>query len=333
MRRGVASRVPLLAAVATWVVFHASGHAQSTLFEPKSGYYKARGVGVKAAWAVDRATVPEDGAVVATLTVRNAANPTEIVRPELAKLDDFAARFQVEDVPAPPPKAGATEVAFAYRLRPRNRGVDRLPSLDFYYLNPAVKTGNPFERARAVGVALVVTAAAPKPRPPAVPLDAPDHLLTLETGPRVLEGPPFTPGPVAWAALVAGAVLTPVGWYLGWRWVYPDAARLAKRRRTRAARRALAAVRAAPRSPDPAGACAAAVLGYLRERFPLPPGADTPPEVASSLAAAGAPTDAAGAAVAFLRACDAARFAAAGDTAASLPADAAALVARLEAVG
>jgi hypothetical protein len=267
---------------------------------------------------------------MATLAVRGADNPGDVKRPELAKLAAYAERFQVEDAPASA-AAGANEVAFAYKLRPRNRGVDRLPSLDFYYLNPAVKVGNPFQKTRAVGVDLVVTAAAPKARPPAVPLAEPDRLFAVETGPRVLDGEPFAPGPGAWAGLTAVAVLAPVGWYAAWRIAYPDAVRLARRRRSRAARRALAAVRAAGRAADPAGACAAAVLGYLRARYPLPAGADTPPEVAVGLAAAGVPAGTVEGAVAFLRGCDAARFAPAGDTAASLAAAAAALVARLEA--
>jgi hypothetical protein len=305
---------------------------QPAFFEPKEGYYGARGVGVKTEWAVDRTTVPEDGALVATLTVRGAVNPPEVRRPELAKIAAFHDRFQVEDVPGLPPAAKAKEVAFAYKLRPRNRDVIRLPSLDFFYLNPTITNKSPFQNARAAGVDIVVTAAAPKPKPPGVPLEEPDRVFAVETGPAVLAREPFAPGPAAWAGLAAVVILAPLGWYAAWRAVYPDAARLARRRRTRAARRALAAVQAAARTADPAGACAAAVLGYLRERFPLPPGADTPPEVAAGLAAAGVPAGVAEDAVGLLRGCDAARFAPADDTAVSLPAAAAALVARLEAV-
>jgi hypothetical protein len=160
-------------------------------------------------------------------------------------------------------------------------------------------------------------------------VEGPERLFAFEAGARVLDDEPFTPGAGAWSALAVLAVLLPAGWYAAWRVAYPDAARLARQRRSRAARRALAAVRAAGRSADPAAACAAAVLGYLRARHPLPPGIDTPPEAAAALAALG--VAAADDVAEFLRACDAARFAPNADTAVSLAAGAEALIARLEA--
>jgi hypothetical protein len=125
--------------------------------------------------------------------------------------------------------------------------------------------------------------------------------------------------------LVAG------GWYALWRRMYPDAVRLARMRRSRAARRAVDGIRRAGRSPDPPGTIAAAVLGYLRARYPLPPGAETPGELGDALRAAGLPDAEADAAVGFFRRCDEARFAPPGDTGLSLAAEAEALVARLEA--
>ncbi|QDU18670.1 BatD family protein [Urbifossiella limnaea] len=299
---------------------------QPSFFEPKEGYYGARGTAVKARWDVTPTTVPEGGAVVATLTVTGATNPAEVKRPDLAKVADFTDRFVVEDVPGP---VAAKGLAFAYRLRPRTRGVTDVPGLNFFYFNADAAPERRYQNARALGVKITVTAAPPTAAPPAVPLDAPDRMFVVETGARLLDDEPFAPGPAAWAALAALAVLTPVGWYAAWRAAYPDAARLARRRRSRAARRALAAVRAAGRSADPAAACAAAVIGYLRARYPLPPGADTPPEAAAALAALG--VAGADAVEAFLRACDAARFAPTPDTAVSLAAAAEALVARLEA--
>lgn len=304
-----------------FVLFSTSLAAQPAFFEPKEGYYGAQGTLVKAKWELDRTSVPEDSYLVATLTVTGASNPKDVRRPDLAKLPEFSARFVVEDAPAV-----ANGPNFAYRLRPRNRDVKDVPPLNFFYLNPAVKAGNPFMNARAKGVAITVTAAAPKPAPPAVPLEGPDHLFAVETDPRVLAGEPFVPGITAWVALAGLTLLVPLGWYMTWRLVYPDAARLAMRRRSRAARRALAAIRMG----DGAAVFAASVLEYLRARYALPPGADTPPEAAAALAAHGV----AGASdvAEFLRACDAARFAPHPDTAASLATAAEALVAQLEAV-
>src|SRR5262245_11759030 len=113
---------------------------QPPFFEPKEHYYKARGVGVAVGWSVDRTEVPEDESIVATLTVRNVDNPREVVRPDLRQLAEFKDRFQIDDVSKPSVvTANPKEVAFVYRLRPRNREVDRLPSLEFAYLNPTIK--------------------------------------------------------------------------------------------------------------------------------------------------------------------------------------------------
>jgi len=321
-----AGRSPALALVAlvALVVSSTSLVAQPAFFEPKEGFYGAKGTIVKARWEVTPTTVPADGALVATLTVAGATNPTEVRRPDLAKLTDFTDVFVVEDVPGPPPGVGKG-LAFAYTLRPRNRNVKEVPGLNFFYYNAGAPVEQRFQNARAKGVAITVTAVAPKARPPAVPLEGPEQLFVVETGARVLDDEPFVPCAAAWAALGVLAVLLPVAWYAAWRMMYPDAARLAKRRRSRAARRALATIRSA----DAAGAYAAAVLDYLRARHPLPPGSDTPPEAAAALAALG--VAAADDVAAFLRACDAARFAPVADTAVSLAAAAEALVARLEA--
>ena len=318
-----AGRSPALALVVL-LVSSTSLLAQPAFFEPKEGYYGARGTFVKAKWDVDRTTVPEDGFLLATLTITGATNPKDVRRPDLTKVPEFNAGFVVEDAPLPPP-VGAKGPTFVYQLRPRNRDVKEVPALDFFYLNPGEKVGNPFMNGRAKGVKITVTAAAPKAPPPAVPLIEPDHLFVVETGPRILDGEPFVPGAAAWVALAVLAVLVPVGWYATWRLLYPDAARLARRRRSRAARRALAAIRSA----DDAGDYAAAVIGYLRARYPLPPGADTPPEAAAALAALGVAV--ADDVADYLRACDAARFAPNAGAAASLAAGAEALIARVEA--
>jgi len=310
--------------------------ADPPFFQPAAGFYHARGKAVRVEWHLDRIQLPADGVLTATLTVRGADNPQEITRPDLAKLRDdeghhpFADRFQIDDVPGPPVSPGAKEVSFVYRLRPRSRDVDRLPALDFWY-DTGVKVGNPFQKARAKGIDITVTAAA-RPKPAAVPLAEPEHLFVIATGPRVLGREPFRPGWWAWVLLVAAGPVVAAGWYAAWRRVYPGAARLARLRRTRAARRAADAIRRAGRAADPAGAVAAAVLGYLRARFPLPPGADTPAEVGEALHAAGLPNGEAEAVVDFLRRCDEARFAPGNDTGLSLAADAEAAVTRLEAV-
>jgi hypothetical protein len=307
--------------------------AQPPFYEPKEHYYKAQGRNVTVEWKVDRTEVPADGELTATLVVTgDLVNPQQIVRPDLKQLAAFNDKFQVDDVPGPPARPDAKEVRFAYSLRPRDRSVDRLPSLLFIYYNPAFAEGRRFQTIKAAGLDLKVTAPAPKAAPPAVPLEEPEHLFHVETGPRVLGHRPFAP---CWGMWTGLAVLGPVvaaAWFVAWRRLYPDAARLARQRRSRAARRAADAIRRSGRAPDPAGAVAAAVLGYLRSRYPLGPGADTPTDLGRELTAAGLPAAEADAVVGFFRRCDEARFGGAGEAGASLAADAEALVTRLEAV-
>ena len=93
----------------------------------------------------------------------------------------------------------------------------------------------------------------------------------------MLGGEPFVPAGWAWLVAALAGPVAALGWFLVWRRVFPDAARLARLRRSRAARRAADAIRRAARTPDPAATIAGALLGYLRTRFPLPEGAATPP--------------------------------------------------------
>jgi hypothetical protein len=116
-----------------------------------------------------------------------------------------------------------------------------------------------------------------------------------------------------WAGLLGGAAVLTVGWIIGWRVLYPDAARLARIRRTRAVRVALDRLRAAGRAADPTAATAAAFRRYLHDRFGLSHAAATPAEVAAGLTGLNLPPDRIAHAERLLRECDAARFAAAGD--------------------
>ena len=298
--------------------------------QPREHYYQAQGAKVGVKWELDRTTVPEGEPLFATLVVSGATNPREVVRPDLRKLQAFDEKFRVEDVAGPPAAADAKAVSFAYKLRPRNATVDRVPTLLFAYYKPDAPGDDKFRQTKAEGKPITVTPAAAKPSPAAIPLEGPDSLFEVNTGPDAMAREPFAAGWGLWLLLVALGPLLAVGWYAAWRRLYPGAARLARMRRSRAARRAVDAVRRAGRSPDPPGAVAAAVLGYVRARYPLPPGAETPGELGDALRAAGVPAAAADAAVGFFRRCDAARFAPPSDTGLSLGAEAERLVTRLE---
>ncbi len=328
-------RVALGLFLVGWLVTHRAPLAGAqdipVVGQPTENFYQARGSGVKVAWNLDRTTVPEDEEIVATLIIRGAANPAEIDRPDLKKLEPFESRFMVTDNRDPTPETNAKEVRFSYRFRPRNRAVKEVPTFQFHYYNPAASAGKQFPLTEARSVPIAVTEPKPKPPPPAIPLAEPEHLFAVATGPRVLESRPFVPSIRTWVAFAFGGPLLAVGWYVAWRRVYPDAARLARMRRTRAARRAIDSIRRSDRAVDPPGAIAAAVLGYLRARFPLPYSAVTPPEIGAALAELGMTDEECDTVADFFRACDAARFAGPDDNDAALASAAEALVVRLEA--
>ena len=302
--------------------------AQPPFFEPSEHYYKAKGSGVGVSWALDRTELTEGETLTATLTIRKATNPHEIVRPDLRKLPAFNDAFQVEDAAGPPAAPKDAEVKFVYLLKPRSRAVTKVPSLAFYYFNPALPDEKQRMMTKAASVTIAVKAAAPKPRT-LIPIDAPSNLFEhAGRGEFVLRREPFSPSERLWWVLFLGVPLLALVWFLVWRRVYPDAARLSRIRRSRAARRAADAIRRAARTPDPAGTIAAAVLGYLRARHPLPFGAETPAAIGDALRDAGHPDDAV---VLFFRRCDEARFSGASDNHMSLAKDAAALIERLEA--
>ncbi len=225
---------------------------------------------MKVAWSLDRTTIPEDGELTATLTITGATNPQRIVRPDLKKLIDFQSRFAITDNVDPPPGEGATEVKFTYLLRPRSRSVDKVPMLEFYFYNPTASAGkSSFPLATARFVPITVTEA-PKNEPPMIPLGEPDRLFVVATGQQLLEKGQFVPDYWLWLVVGLSGPLCALGWLVVWQRVFPDAVRLARMRRSRAARRAIDAIHRANRASDPPAVIAAAVLGYLRTRFPLP---------------------------------------------------------------
>ena len=113
-----------------------------------------------------------------------------------------------------------------------------------------------------------------------MPLGEPDWLLAYTPRPVSLLRSAFS-GEWTWIAIAACWALVGLAWFLAWQDLSrrgaagPDA--------PFAGRAARDSIRHANRTPDPPAAIRAAVLGYLRARFPLPPGATTPGEVHSRL--------------------------------------------------
>ena len=255
--------------------------------QPTTDFYNASGSHVRVVWKLERTSVPEDEEFVASLIVTGAANPRDIIRPDLRRLPPFESRFIIAETRDPPPAAGAMEVRFTYRLRPRNRSVDRLPTLAFHYFNPAAANGKEFPLTTAREVRITVAAPRLKPESPPIPLSEPEWLLVYTPRPISLMRTAFSHS-WAWGAVVLAGPLLALVWYASWRRIYPDAVRRGASPVVRgtAGRRCYSARN---RSLDPPSAIAAAVLGYLRARFPLPPAAVTPTEISAALAELGLP--------------------------------------------
>jgi hypothetical protein len=264
-----------------------------------------------------------------TLTVRvTAAGPVGQPprRPNLKELPAFAEHFYVENLPGPddrPEEASAADKTaweFAYRLKPRDAGVDAVPSLPFVFYKPA-PPGRPgrgsYQTAYAPQIRLTIKPAAEAPATEGgkgeAALQAPGPVYQIVEGPAVLRRPwswGFA-GPAVIVLVVLGAPALAAGWCVLWRRLYPDAARQARQRRSRAAQEALRALRALPHqaADEQPRQAAAVVATYLRERVDLPGAAPTADEAAAHLRQAGVSEKASGEVAGFFRACDVARFA------------------------
>lgn len=304
-----------------------SGKEIPSIGQPTTHFYRAQGNRVRVEWKLDRTTVPEDEEFKATLLITGAANPRDVVPPDLRKLESFESRFVIADSTHPPPAADAKELRFTYRLRPRNRTVDRVPTLAFHYHNPAAPLDRQFPLTTAREVRIVVTGPRLKAEAPAMPLGEPDWLLAYTPRPVSLSA---VAGDWTWFAIALGGPLAGLAWFIAWRRIYPDGVRLARMRRSRAARRAVDGIRHARRALDPPAAIRAAVLGYLRARFPLAPAATTPTEIGAALVDQGLEPVEVDAVVEFFRACDAERFDFRSEANESLALDAAALISEME---
>lgn len=263
------------------------------------------GESVRVEWALSAPTVELGKSVKLTLTVHNAVNPRELLRPDLSKRSDFAALFSpIEAWPEPPPAEDAKAVSFVYSLRPRTVGTIQLPTLKYLFYHPRAPKGREMQTRFLDPLTLTVTEPTVPPAP-LVPLTGPESFFEPARGSSSSTAVPMG----YWLTLALGTPLLLLIWVGAWHWLFPDAARLAKVRRNRAVRRILDRLRAAHRKPDPAGETAAAFRQYLSARFGLPSVAVTPDEVATGLLALNFPPHRMANADELLRRCDADRFA------------------------
>ena len=292
----------------------------------QSDFYGAiagTGPPVAVAWSLGAQKVSPGGDIELTLTVKNAVNPAELARPNLADRSEWKEMFgAVLDLPGRP--AGE----FRYRLRPRNPGRFELPIPKYRYYNPRLPDGRRFQVAFAQSPVLVVEPPGSIVEPSVrIPLVAPTQFF--EELPSAAEGSE-SPPPILWWALLAAGVLAPPARVATWRRRNPDAARLAKIRRAKAVRAALDGLEKAERSSERAEYVAKIALRYLRERWRVPPSAQTPGEVTRALRTEGIDPDKLGEVEWLLKRCDEARFAPVDDNGVSLAVAARSLIVRWE---
>jgi hypothetical protein len=252
-----------------------------------------------------------------TLTVRIL--PTGPVtqpprRPNLREVPAFEERFFIENLPDPTgAHVDGEPWEFVYRLKPRDTKVDAIPSLPFIYYKP----GQSYQTTYAHSIPLTVKPAdtVPQVEGGSAPASGrvPESVYQLAEGPAVLGRPSAWSlvGPMAAGLVLLGTPVVCIGWYLLWRRLYPDAARLARQRRSQAAQHALKALHALRKQApgEQARQAAAIVAAYLRQRVDLPAVTPTPEEAAAHLRRAGITADATGQVARFFQTCDAVRFA------------------------
>jgi hypothetical protein len=294
-----------------------------------SPFYGAAGKGVKVEARAEPLELTPDDVLTYTLRIQNLVNSADVQRPDLSAIDAFSRDFQIEDGPAPASEPEGTRI-FNYRLHPRRASVTAIPAFTFPYYDPSLpqppdKPDFPFRKARTDPITIRIRKAV---QPPAavVPLAVPDFAAE-PARPTSAEWPAW----LWWAAAAAPPVLA-LGWCGVWHVLNPGGARLARRRRSRAARAAIRTLHSLARSSrsDP-GAVVWCVAGYLAERFELPGLFRTPDDLTRRLREAGADVDTVTECEAFLKSADVARFAPAPERSAdALIVDAERLVRRLE---
>jgi hypothetical protein len=288
---------------------------------PGKPFSEASGEGFKPSARAEPTTLAVETPLTLTLTVRATApvrRPPQ--RIDLRKMAAVEKHFYIEDPTDGSGHPDARTWEFLYRLRPRRTDVTEIPSIPFVFYNPVLGASDP-----ASGFQTLYTAPIPLQVRPApvveVPLQAPDSAFELATGPALLahRAPWQPPGLATCLAVLLTPPLLCGLWYLCWKRLYPDAARRAHERRSRAARAALHELRGAGRLPPEQQAALAvhAVAGYLHERLGLGAAEPTAAETADHLRRHGCSAELTESAARFFRACDEARFLPAPPTAAA----------------
>jgi hypothetical protein len=245
--------------------------------------------------------------ILSVHATRDVRRPPQ--RIDLRQLPAFADQFHIEETAEELLRPDARTWEFVYRLKPRRIEVSQIPSLPFVYFNPYIlSAGKRFQVIYTDPIPLQVL-----PRETVqVPVQAPEGVFALAAGSSVLarQASWHPPGMVTIGLLLVVPPLVCAVWYISWRRRNPDAARLIRQRRSRAARHALQMLQAIGRvEPEQSATRSAAIVaGYLRQRLDLAITEPTPHEIADFFAQRQCSPELAAQAVRFFETCDRARF-------------------------
>jgi hypothetical protein len=250
-------------------------------------------------------------------TLRVTADQKPLARPGRPRLDtdaEIARRFFVETPDPAETEIDANTWEFYYFLKPRAREVKEVPEVPFWFFDPAAgQDPSGYQKRFTDALPLKVTPApAESQELKTTPAQVPEAILHIETGERLLRQDLLweLPGPVLLALFLLVPPLACGIWYIVWQRLYPDAARRARQRRSRAARQALHDLRGARGlAREQASRLADVVTLYLRYRLDLPASVPTPLEVTAHLEKVGLSEGLCYQAFTFYETCDVLRFA------------------------
>lgn len=271
-------------------------------------FFNAASHNATALATTDRSTVSLDESMELTLTFGNLLNPGDVIRPDLKSVDSFARQFQIDDLSdgSNPPAGSAV---FRYRLRPRSLDVGEVPRFVFPYYDPnrpqpPDRPGLPFRKVETNPIPIRVV----RPKisaPPLVPLDVPSDAESLAEDQTII-----VPRGVWLLGLLAPPALLVLAMVVRFL-VWPEGARLARRRRSRAARWAMKAI-SSSRDDLSIREIVGHVSNYLTFRFHLSVRPVTPLDARHALTAACVAVEHVDRCVQFFLDADGARFAPGG---------------------
>ncbi len=192
---------------------------------------------------------------------------------------------------------------FVYRLKPKHAKLNAIDGIKLVYYDPSIAGKKKFVTRFVEPIKITVKPKRADPGPVTV-LAAPESFYEHAASADVLTGT-VSPFALSGGALAAVLLAVPCVCLIGafaWRRLFPDKRGLKERRRSQAAERALADLRAGSGSPW------AVVCRYLRQRLDFAARDATPREVARFLKRRGFALERCAQGQAFLQACDAVRY-------------------------